>query len=70
MFESHKLNDRGFKQMLEFKNEFALAVKRALDLMPDGREKAIFMTKIEEAVFFGAKAIAGKDGNFSEIVDF
>ena len=70
MFDSHKLNEKGFQEMADFKSGFALAVKVALTYMPEGREKQLFKTKLEEAVFFGAKAIAGADGNYSEIKEF
>ncbi len=70
MFDTHKLNDQGFKEVSNLKSSMADAVETALSLMPEGREKAVFKTKIEEAMFFGTKAIAGKDGNFSEIVKY
>jgi len=67
MFDSHKLNDTGFEAVKNFKTILSMAVKASLDLMPEGRERAIFTTKLEEAIFFGTKAIAGKEGNFTEI---
>lgn len=70
MFDTHKLNDQGFKEVSNLKSSMADAVETALSLMPEGREKAVFKTKIEEAMFFGTKAIAGKEGNFSEIVKY
>lgn len=70
MFETHKLNETGFTQVKTLKTSMADAVKKALDLMPEGREKAVFKTKIEEAMFFGTKAIAGKEGNFTEVVTY
>lgn len=70
MFDSHKLTENGFKEMHKFKNDLALAVEKAMELMPNSRDRAIFFTKIEDAVFFGAKAIASKEGNFSEIIKF
>lgn len=70
MFDLHKLNDQGFKEVSNLKSSMADAVETALSLMPEGREKAVFKTKIEEAMFFGTKAIAGKEGNFSEIVKY
>jgi hypothetical protein len=70
MFDSHKLNQKGFEEMMAYKSKLAAAVNEVLALMPEGREKSLFKTKLEEAVFFGAKAIAGKDGNFTEIKSF
>ncbi len=70
MFETHKLNEEGFKAVSNLKSTMSDAVLKALDLMPEGREKAVFKTKIEEAMFFGTKAVAGKEGNFSEIVTY
>ena len=68
MFDNHKLNKNGFKEINTFKEDFSIAVINALNLMPEGREKAIFKTKIEEAVFFGDKAIASKKSNFDEVI--
>ena len=70
MFDTHKLNEQGFAQVKEFKGGLSAAVKSALDLLPEGREKSVFKTKIEEAVFFGTKAIASKEGNFTEITQY
>ena len=70
MFDTHKLNDKGFDEVATFKATMITSVKTALDLMPEGREKSVFKTKIEEAVFFGTKAIAGKEGNFTEIISY
>lgn len=70
MFDTHKLNEKGSNEVKELKSSMAQAVCNALELMPEGREKAVFKTKIEEAMFFGTKAIAGKEGNFTEIVKY
>jgi hypothetical protein len=70
MFDTHRLNDEGFKEMAEFKKVMADAVRQVTAIMGEGREKAIFLTKMEEGVFFGAKAIAGKPGNFTEITKY
>jgi hypothetical protein len=70
MFDTHRLNEQGFTEMKEYKSKLAAAVTEVLALMPEGREKSLFKTKIEEAVFFGAKAIAGKEGNYTEITSF
>lgn len=70
MFETHKLNEKGFEEVKSLKSTMAEAVEKALSLMPEGREKAVFKTKMEEGMFFGTKAIAGKEGNFTEIVEY
>lgn len=70
MFGTHKLNDTGFKEVGEFKAVMAAAMRSIDSFIPTGREKAIFTTKIEEAVFFGTRAIASKPENHTEIVEF
>lgn len=70
MFDTHKLNETGFAEMTEYKRTMADAVKEVADTMPDCREKSIFLTKMEEGVFFGAKAIASKPGNFEAITQY
>jgi len=70
MFETHKLNEKGFEEVKSLKSTMAEAVEKALSLMPEGREKAVFKTKMEEGMFFGTIAIAGKEGNFTEIVKY
>lgn len=70
MFETHKLNEKGFSEVKTLKTRMKSVVEEVLLLMPEGREKAVFKTKLEEAMFFGTKAIAGKEGNFTEIVEY
>lgn len=70
MFDTHKLNDKGFAEMQKYKETMAVAVAKAASLMPEGREQSIFITKMEEGVFFGAKAIAAKPENHSEVVKY
>ena len=70
MFDTHKLNEQGFKEVSQLKLSMADAVFKALLLMPEGREKSVFKTHIETAMFFGTKAIAGKDGNYTDIVKY
>lgn len=70
MFDTHKLNEKGFAEMQAYKKTMADAVKAVTSTMLDGRDKAIFITKMEEGVFFGAKAIASVPGNFDAIVQY
>lgn len=70
MFETHKLNEQGFAKVKEFKEGLSIAVSKAMQVLPEGRDKSILKTKIEEAVFFGTRAIASAPGNFTEIVDY
>lgn len=70
MFDTHKLNEKGFEEVKNLKSTMAKAMDTVLPLMPEGREKAVFKTKMEEGMFFGTKAIAAKDGNFTEIVKY
>lgn len=70
MFETYKLNEKGGDEVCAFKAIIFESVEECLRMMPDCREKQIFKTKIEEACFFGTRAIAAKEGNFSEVVPF
>ncbi len=70
MFETHKLNDAGFEAVKKFKTGLSMAVSEALEMLPQGRERSIFVTKLEEAVFFGTKAIASDPKNNTEVVNY
>lgn len=70
MFDTHKLNEKGFEVMKAYKQIMADAVNNVIRAMPEGREKAIFLTKCEEAVFFGAKAIASNPENHTEVTSY
>jgi len=70
MFETHKLNDQGFEKVKDFKSKFSAACTEALAALPEGREKAVFKTKIEEGVFFATKAIASAPENHTEVVSY
>lgn len=70
MFDTHKLTDKGFVEMAEYKNRMAQTTKAVMETMLEGRERSMFITKVEEAVFWGAKAIASKPGNHSEVASY
>lgn len=62
------LNENGFKNVAIFKGTLSKAVQAALEILPEGKDKEIFIQKIEEAVFFGTRAIAKGLENHTEIV--
>jgi len=70
LFDTHKLNENGFKAVENFKTTMKKAVQLALKDMPNSREKAFFKVKIEEAMFFGTKAFAKDPKNHSEIITY
>lgn len=70
MFDTHKLNEVGFSEVKIFKGNLATTVGPLLELLPDGRDKSIFITKIEEAVFFGTRALAAKPENHTEVITY
>lgn len=70
MFDTHMLNETGFEAMRVYKETMATAVKTVTEKMPESREKSIFITKMEEGVFFGAKAIASKPENHTEVTKY
>lgn len=70
MFDTHKLNEKGFAEVVAFKTLMSRAAYDALVYLPDGREKSLFLTKLEEAMFFGTKAIASNPENHTEITKY
>ena len=63
MFDYHTPNGKGLDEIRKFKSTLADAIREIDALLPNGREKSLFMTKLEEAVFFGTKAIISKEEN-------
>lgn len=67
MFDSFKTNEQGQQEIHLFKMRMTSAVEDVLMLMPEGRLRNMFVTKIEEAGFIGTKAISAKPGNHTHI---
>lgn len=70
MFDVHVTTPKGQEDIRTAKTVMSNACTLVLNLMPEGREKNSFRTKIEEAMFYGARAIASKEGNFSEVYKY
>lgn len=63
MLDEYILNEKGKEAVGDFKARMQRILDEVEDKIPEGREKAIFKTKIEEACFFAVRAIASKDTN-------
>lgn len=70
MFSTHKLNEKGLKEVIDFKTKLADVIREVEAQMPEGRAKSIFATKIEEASFFGTKALASHPSNHTEVTEY
>ena len=57
LFQVHKLNASGLDAAKCIAQQFN-NVAEYIENLPDGREKSIALTKLEEACFFAKKAIA------------
>lgn len=70
MFDFHILNEQGKNEVKKFKSTISAAITEIDSLLPQGREKSIFITKLEEAMFFGTRSIASKPENHTEVQSF
>ncbi len=70
MFETHKLNEQGFEAVKVLKSKMNKTVTEVLEILPEGRDKAIFKTKLEEAMFFATRAIASEPVNHIEVITY
>lgn len=65
-FRVHMLSEKGKAAASEIAAAFDDLGARLFLLVPDGRERSIVMTKLEEACFFAKKAIAEIPGNVAD----
>lgn len=70
MFDNYVLNEVGQAEVKKFKVLLSSTARELLEMMPEGREKSLFKTKIEESIFYGTRAIASKDANYNEIFEY
>lgn len=70
MLSTYLLNDTGLEKTKTMKTCLQTAVTEVLTMLPEGREKSIFKTKIEEAAFFATRAIAAEPTNHKEAIHY
>lgn len=57
-FAHHTVDDSEAKQMAELRARFADVANGLVEVVPDGREQQIALTKLEEALFWANAGIA------------
>jgi hypothetical protein len=57
-FKVHQLNDQGLKKATDLGEVFSQMLDAIEALIPQGRERSIVITKLQEASFFAKRAIA------------
>ena len=57
-FSVHVLNEKGLEQARQIGDIFSTALDRLEEIVPAGRERALVVTKLQEAAFFAKRAIA------------
>lgn len=70
MLHTYLLNDEGLQRTKELKSKLQAGINDVLALLPEGREKSIFKTKVEEAAFFATRAIAMQPENHKEVISY
>lgn len=69
-FNSHKLNEEGFKSLTILKSSIA-HLRDTYKLMgKEGRDLSLALTKLEESSFWATKAMASKESNHSEVTEY
>lgn len=62
-FQVHLLNDQGIERAKQLGDVFSAALDRIEALIPQGRERSLVITKLQEASFFAKRAIAVDSAN-------
>ncbi len=57
-FQVHKLNETGMTKAIELGEAFSELLTKLETIIPAGRERALVVTKLQEASFFAKRAIA------------
>ncbi len=62
-FQVHVLNDQGLDKARQLGEVFSTALEGIEAIIPQGRERALVVTKLQEASFFAKRAIATDPSN-------
>ena len=62
-FATHHVSSTTVEKMADLREEFKTLAHVIDESIPDGREKSLTMTKLEEAMFFANAALSRKPGN-------
>lgn len=57
-FQVHMLNESGIAKATELGEAFSALLEKVETLVPAGRERALVVTKLQEASFFAKRGIA------------
>jgi hypothetical protein len=57
-FQVHRLNESGLRTAEAIGEAFSTCLEQIEQLVPPGRERALVVTKLQEACFFAKRAIA------------
>ncbi len=57
-FNVHSLNDQGIAKATELGEVFSEALDKIEAVVPAGRERALVVTKLQEAKFFAVRGVA------------
>lgn len=70
MITDYRPSDKGKKNVQNLKESIASVMDVFKNKMNDGREKELFMNKMEEACMIGTKAILSKDVHHTHRLDY
>lgn len=66
MVDRVKLTKEGVDAVENFKTLVDALGRHGFSVMAQGRDASLFFTKLEEALYFGCKAISRKSGHFEK----
>ena len=69
-FQSHKLNETGFKELTNLKTEIVHLKKVYEKLGKNDKNVQIALEKLEESSFWATKALSSKKENHSEVIKY